>query len=351
MKLRGCIRKTSLLLAVSVIFLAGCGRMKQGEYTQAGYDSIENNQFSQAMDSFDVAQENGEDPLMIARGRGIASYYLMDYQAAVDYYHESMTYTGSNVRDIDYDLNFYLAQAYEKLDEFNEAIATYTAILNLNDKDVMAYYHRGTDYLKVGEHDLAIEDFEKALSLAPGNYDLRIEVAGRLSDNYYEEEGIKYLQNFLVDNEKKLSSFDKGRIYYYMGDLENAKVYLEDARDDDDQNTVLFLGKTYEKLGDYNYAASVYDNFLKRHPESAIIYNQLGLSKLEAGDYEAALNAFMSAKNIENNGIEQTLSYNEIVATEYMGDFKKAKNLMASYLTSYPDDEAAKKENVFLSTR
>ena len=29
MKLRGCIRKTSLLLAVSVIFLAGCGRMKQ----------------------------------------------------------------------------------------------------------------------------------------------------------------------------------------------------------------------------------------------------------------------------------------------------------------------------------
>ena len=59
----------------------------------------------------------------------------------------------------------------------------------------------------------------------------------------------------------------------------------------------------------------------------------------------------MSAKNIENNGIEQTLSYNEIVATEYMGDFKKAKNLMASYMTSYPDDEAAKKENVFLSTR
>ena len=85
--------------------------------------------------------------------------------------------------------------------------------------------------------------------------------------------------------------------------------------------------------------------------ESAIIYNQLGLSKLEAGDYEAALNAFMSAKNIETNGIEQTLSYNEIVATEYMGDFKKAKNLMASYMTSYPDDEAAKKENVFLSTR
>ena len=351
MKLKGSIKKTACLVILGALFLSGCGKGKQGEFTQAGYDSIENSQYSQAMESFDRAQENGEDALMIARGRGIASYYLMDYRGAVDYYHESMSYTGSNVTDLDYDLNFYLAAAYEKLDEYENAIATYTAILNLSDKDVMAYYLRGTDHLKVGEHDQAIEDFEKALTLDPNNYDLRIEVAGRLSENYYEEEGIKYLQNFLVDNEKKLSSFDKGRIYYYMGDLDNAKVYLEDARDDDDQNTVLFLGKTYEKLGDYNYAASVYDNFLKRHPESAVIYNQMGLCKLESGDYEAALNAFVSAKNIENNGLEQTLSYNEIVATEYLGDFKKAKNLMASYLTNYPDDDAAKKENVFLSTR
>ena len=351
MFIRGCINKSLMILSIGMLFLTGCGRNKAGEYTKAGYDAIENNQFTQAMESFEKADENGEDILLIERGKGIASYYLMDYQGAVDHYHAAMTHTGSSVTSMDYDLNFYLAQAYEKLDEFDRAIATYTAILDLSTKDVQAYYYRGTDYLKTGEHDLAIEDFEKALSLDPNNYDLRIEIAGRLSDNYYEEEGIKYLQNFLVDNEKKLSSFDKGRIYYYMGDLDNAKVYLEDARDDDDQNTVLFLGKTYEKLGDYNYAASVYDNFLKRHPESAVIYNQMGLCKLESGDYESALNAFVSAKNIENNGLEQTLSYNEIVATEYLGDFKKAKNLMASYLTSYPDDDAAKKENVFLSTR
>ncbi len=351
MFIRGCINKSLMILSIGMLFLTGCGRNKAGEYTKAGYDAIENNQFTQAMESFEKADENGEDILLIERGKGIASYYLMDYQGAVDHYHAAMTHTGSSVTSMDYDLNFYLAQAYEKLDEFDRAIATYTAILDLSTKDVQAYYYRGTDYLKTGEHDLAIEDFEKALSLDPNNYDLRIEIAGRLSDNYYEEEGIKYLQNFLVENEKKLSSFDRGRIYYYMGNLDEAKVLLEDARDDDDQSTVLFLGKTYEKLGDYNYAASVYDNFLKRHPESALIYNQLGLCKLQSGDHEAALNAFVSAKNIENNGMEQILSYNEIVACEYMGDFKKAKNLMASYLTAYPDDDAAKKENVFLSTR
>lgn len=330
--------------------LCGCGN-KVGEYTQTAMNEIANGQYSQAMDTLNNAEENEEDPMMLARARGIASYYLSDYESAVNYYLESLSYTGSFTKYIDYDLNYYLGQSYEKLDSYDKAIATYTAIIDLSPKEAMAYYYRGTDYLKTGEHDLAIADFEEALKLDSNNYDLRIEIAGRLSENYYEEEGIKYLQNFLVDNEKRLSSFDKGRIYYYMGDLDNAKVYLEDARDDDDQNTVLFLGKTYEKLGDYNYAASVYDNFLKRHPESAVIYNQLGLSKLACGDYESALGAFTNAKNIENNGIEQVISFNEIVAYEKMGDFKRAKSLMSSYMNSYPDDEAAKKENMFLSTR
>lgn len=344
-------RLFTYICTVGCLFvLTGCGN-KVGEYTDTAMNEIANGQYSQAIDTLNNAEENEEDPMMIARARGIASYYLSDYESAVNYYLESLTYTGTFTKYIDYDLNYYLGQSYEKMDSYDKAIATYTAIIDLSPKEAMAYYYRGTDYLKIGEHDLAIADFDEALKLDSNNYDLRIEIAGRLSENYYEEEGTKYLQNFLVDNEKRLSSFDKGRIYYYMGDLDNAKVYLEDARDDDDQNTVLFLGKTYEKLGDYNYAASVYDNFLKRHPESAAVYNQLGLSKIASGDYEAALMAFTNAKNIENNGIEQVISFNEIVAYEKMGDFARAKSLMNSYISSYPDDEAAKKENMFLSTR
>ncbi len=332
------------------ILLTGCGN-KLGEYTEAAINEISDGKYSQAMESLQKAEENEEDMLMLSRARGIASYYLMDYESSVNYLIESLSHTGTYTKYIDYDINYYLGQAYEKLDSYEKAIDTYTAIIDLKPKEVMAYYYRGTNYLRIGEHDKAIEDYEEALRLDSNNYNLRIEIAGRLSENYYEEEGTKYLQNFLVENEKKLSSFEKGRIYYYMNDLDNAKVYLEDARDDDDQSTVLFLGKAYEKLGDYNYAASVYDNFLRRHPESAVIFNQLGLCRMAAGDYSAALTAFTSAKNIENNGIEQVLCFNEIVTYEKMGDFSRAKSLMNTYLSSYPDDEDAKKENLFLSTR
>ncbi|MCR5800413.1 MAG: tetratricopeptide repeat protein [Lachnospiraceae bacterium] len=345
--------KIFIILAVCVMIpgLIGCGSVKLGEHTEAGMIAVSNHDYALAMDSFAKAEENGEDSELLARGRGIASYYMMDYENSVNYYLEALSYSSGIFDYVDYDINFYLASSYEKLDNWEKAVSTYTAILDLHDDDVMAYYRRGTDYLIMGEHDLAIADFDKALELDEDNYDLRIEIAGRLSENYYEEEGIKYLQNFLVEKEKKLTSYDKGRIYYYMGDLDNAKVYLEDARDDDDQNTVFFLGKTYEKLGDYNYAASVYDSFLKRHPESALIYNEMGISKLESGDYAGAMDAFISAKNIDNNGMEQTLMYNEIVAYEYNGDFAKAKNLMSAYVSKYPDDRDAEKESTFLSTR
>ncbi len=48
------------------------------------------------------------------------------------------------------------------------------------------------------------------------------------------------------------------------------------------------LGQTYEALGDYNYAASVYNTYLQNKTPDASLYNQLGLCKLKGGDYEAA---------------------------------------------------------------
>lgn len=333
------------------LLLAGCGVPKAGEYTDAGMTQIENGDYDQALADFEEAANRGENERLIARGKGIACYNLMDYESAVNCYLESLSYSDCKVDDLDFDINFYLADAYEKMGDYQSAIDTYNAILNLREDDVLACYNRGCDYLAVGNHDSAVSDFNKALTLDENNYDLRIEVAGRLNDYGYENEGVQLLQDFLTEKEKKLSDYDKGRIYYYMGDFENARIFLEEARDDDDQNTILYLGKTYEKLGDFNYAASVYDTFLKRHPESALIYNQLGLSKLEAGDYQGALDAFVAGMNIENNGIEQTLMFNEIVAYEYVGDFTQARSVMSTYLKKYPDDSAAQRENIFLASR
>ena len=346
------MQKTVLLIVFTSLFLlSGCDSRAKESDLEAAYTQIEACEYEGALAALDIAEESGEDMAYILRARGVANMGLTNYEEAVEQFIAALGYSDWRIDDFDIDVNYYLADTYERMGKDSEAIDTYSAILGIREKDMLAHYRRGRVRLRQNDHDGALEDFERALKLEPDNYDLRIEIAGRLTESGYEDEGRSYLEQFLAEKEKKLSDFDKGRIYFYMEDYAPAKTYFEEARDDDDQSTILFLGKTYEMLGDYNYATSTYQNYLSKHPEAALIHNQLGLSRLESGDYAGAKEAFQTARNLNNTGIDQTLSFNEIVACEYTGDFNQAKVLMEAYIKKYPDDEAAKREALFLSTR
>ncbi len=331
--------------------LTGCGAFADTKQLDTAVTQIQNYEYEEALATLDAAAEAGEDAQMVARYRGIAHAGLTNYEDAVTCYLEALSYSNLFVRDVDFDLNYYLADAYEKLGMRNEAKAVYSAILQLREQEVNALFLRGRLYLEDGLYDLAIADFDKTVALDKDGYDLRIEIAGLLSEKGYQEEGLHYLQKFLADNEKKLSDYDKGRIYYYMGDYEKAKVALESAKSEASDDIILLLGKSYEQLGDFNYATSVYKNYLEEHPDSAEIFNQLGLCKMKSGEYEEALSAFRSAANVENNGMSQVLEFNQIAAYEHVGNFKQAAVLMEEYLKKYPEDEAAKREYEFLKSR
>ena len=151
-----------------------------------------------------------------------------------------------------------------------------------------------------------------------------------------------------------MTNFEKGQISYYLGNNAEAQSFLEAARNERDQEkepVVIMLGQTGEKQGDYNYAISVYRTYLSENPESATVYNQLGMCQIRQGDYDGAVTSFESGLALEDRGLNQALSLNRITAYEYKGDFETAASLMESYLQTYPDDEAAARENIFLSTR
>ncbi len=178
-----------------------------------------------------------------------------------------------------------------------------------------------------------------------------IQIYIALVDNGYREVGKEYLQQVIADNEKSISNYDLGRIYYYLEDYESAKNYLSQVKISSDYEASLYLGRTYEALGDYNYASSIYNDYTLNDQSKAEIYNQLGLCRMQMQEYELALMAFQSAMNIEGNEMMQTLKFNEIIAYEYMKEYKTAAALMSDYLKTYPDDEAAQRENLFLKTR
>lgn len=331
--------------------LMGCGTSQAEAQLDIAVAQIENFEYDEALVTLDAASEAGEDAQMTARYRGIALSGLTRYEEAVSCYLEALSYSNLFPDDIDFDLNYYLADAYEKMGEREEAQKVYSAILELRPQEVNALFLRGRLYLEDGRLDQALEDFNKTVELDKDGYDLRIEIAGLLTEKGYKDDGLLYLQKFLSENEKKLTDYDKGRIYYYMGDFEKAKVSLESAKAEESDDIILLLGKSYEQLGDYNYATSVYKNYLEENPDSAVIFNQLGLCKMKSGEYEEALSAFRSASNVENNGMSQTLEFNQIAAYEHVGSFKQAAVLMEEYLKKYPEDEEAKREYEFLKSR
>lgn len=339
---------TTMLTAM--LSLYGCNTKNSGKNIQQGFQAVTALQYEEALTCFKTAAEAGENLQEIARGQGIAYLGLAKYEEAIGQFLTALSYSDEFVDDFDFDTNYYLATAYFKNGQTAEAEKVYSAILNLRD-DREARYLRGIVYLEQRKLADAKADFDIALKKDSSDYDMRIEIAQALLEKGYESDAKAYLQAALGNNEKKISDYDKGRLSYYMGDYENARNYLESNRGNKSAESALLLGQTYEKLGDFNYAASIYSNYLTAHPDHVILFNRLGMCKLRAGDAKTALECFEKALALEDTSMMQVLKFNQIVAYEYLGEFEQAKILMKNYLQIYPDDQDAIREYEFLKTR
>ncbi len=328
--------------------LTGCGNVTT-KITE-GMQLVETLDYQGALAVFDEAEAQKENSRLIARGRGIANMGLTDYEQAVQYFTQALEMSSGWVQNVDYDMNYYLATAYTKNGQPAEAKKVYDAILALKPEEKDAYFLRGSSELELGDYDSAKADFDRVISMDPKNYDRLIEIYEVLAEYGYREVGQEYLQNVL-DTAKQLDTYDSGRIYYYLGEYQKAYLALEEAKDKGGADSYLYLGRAYEATGDYNYASSVYSNYLSKQGPDAEIYNQLGLCEMSKKEYQKALEAFQAGKQIEGNSLMQTLSFNEIVAYEYLEDYQKAAVLLKAYLQNYPDDQTAIREQQFLSTR
>ena len=332
------------------LFLAGCGSVNTK--TEEGMQQISALQYSDALVLFDEAQEAGEDMRLIARGRGIAKLGQADYEGARDSFLEALSLSDGFIRNIDYDINYYLADAYAGLGDYEAAEAVYSSIIDLREES-KAYYLRGCMRLKLDMFSMAKDDFDKAASITPDDTALVIKIFMMLDDAGYKEAGLEYISGILDGSEKNISALDKGKLYYYMEDYQTAAVSLEEARnaDQDSAEATLYLGRSYEAIGEYNYASNVYESFLARNSSECLIYDQLAICRMKLGEYAKALDAIQAGMQAGDPSVMRSLSFNEIVAYEHLGEFKKAQALIGSYLEMYPEDEAAKREQIFLQTR
>ena len=292
-----------------------------------------------------------EEGKLAYRSRGIAQLTDGDYDGAVESLTSALSCSNGLIEQADIDISFYMAVAEYKSGNIEKAYDTVDSIIALRPKDDGAYFVRGKINLALGNKDGAISDFDKSVSLAPENYGRYVGIYEELHAKGYDSEASGYLEKALAAG-SKLSDYNKGVLEYYMGSYTEARTDLENAKkSQNNENVTLYLGKTYEALGDDTYAMTIYSDYLRENSSAGRIYEQLAECMLRGGDYNGALETIEAGLSLGGGEGMAGMMFDRVVAYERLYDFESAKKSMEEYLQMFPDDEVARRENVFLSSR
>ena len=341
----------SLLFVIMVFMLGGCGSGTTN--IDKGMAAIESLEYKEALNDFKAAEKAGENERLILRGIGIADMGLTDYKGAVEAFTKALSMNRHLPQAIDYDMDYYLAAAYDKAGDPDKSIGVYNAIISVKPDEADAFYLRGCVELSQDNYNGARADFDRAVDLKTTDYSRARDIYDALATHGYADAGKEILQKVLDKHSATMTDFDLGCFYYDMGQYDKAKEHLETAnKRTPNAETAMYLGKTYEASGDYDYAMSILNGYLSKDKNSAAIYNELGICEMKDEQYSDALASFRSGMGAKDSAsIMQTLKYNEICACEYTMDYSGACKLMKKYLAVYPDDTNAQREYSFLVSR
>lgn len=330
--------------------MCGCSAQKADAYTNAMH-CIETSDYATASSLLGKAVSEGADRKLVYRAEGLAYLGKGDYASAAGSFENALAQSNGIISDVDIDISYYMTVAYYKAGRIQDALDTLDAVIALKPQYDTAYYLRGKINLIGGNKDGAIEDYNKAIELAPTNYDHYIRICEDLRDHGYTSESNEYIERAMASG-GKMSSYRKGVFEYYLGSYTDARNDLENARKSEkNDNLLLYLGRCYEALGDNGYALNIYEEALTTNQSNGRIYNEVALLKIRQRDYRGALEVIDQALTQSDGEGIQNLMYNRIVACEHMYDFKKAAEYMKEYLSAYPDDANAQREYIFLKSR
>ena len=309
---------------------------------------VELGKYDEAEKAFMAAYTDDKTSKAAQWGIGVSSYFLGDYAASMEYFGKVVGNI-SVYDEIDLDSLQYYASLQTYYGDSAGAIDSYTVLIRKNYNIEQQYFLRGSIYAAQGMENEAVLDYEEALKAYGNDYEIYYNIYYSLHKAGFENRAVSYLRRALeVEGADNLL---KGKTYYIIADYENAKKFLSKAMDEGKQEAEFYLAMTYEKLGNNEEAVSMYETYLKNYPSDAGAYNQYGMYCLNKGDYNAALGYFTAGLALGDTDAKRELMFNQACCYEYLYQYSTAYEKFGEYLKLYPNDEAAKHEYDFLSTR
>lgn len=342
-------KRSWIVLLAAALLLGGCTKKEDKKKLENGERLIKEEAYEEALAVFQELEDAKVDMRRVYRGIGFSYMGLGEYENAISALERSLKEAEGKVSDWEYDTNYYLAVALEKNGQRQEAIETWSNLINVR-AEGESYFQRGLLYLESGKEAEAEKDFDAAVAVDEKDAELPVRIYETIGTEY-PDLGRKYLR-LLTERDVKSGEalYYKGLAYLGLDEAEAAEDTLKQAVKNGYSEANLALGEMFNTEESYDYAIGFYQEYLKENPESERAYEELMAAQIEQKDYSGALETLQESEKLENR-TGKVLGWYEIICYEYMGDYGTARDKAAAYIEDWPDDEKAKKEYEFLKTR
>ncbi len=323
-------------------------------YINLGMTYVQMQHYDEALGVFDqaVACAAGNDELQMAkRGAGIVYSNEGHYTMAIEQFEDALSYAGDAYTAAELDILYYLAEAQSRVGDSVSAIKSYTEIIDAND-DANAYMLRGLIYYNIGDYEKTEADLEMAIRMNKKNYRTYLTYYDVLMAQGKTEEAREILLKATKLGGKNGEDYaNRGMIYVYMKDYENAVEAFQKAIDKGYLDAYIGLADTYVSWGDTIQGIACYEAFIDTGKATATAYNQYGLCLMDMERYTEAADIFAKGLELNDRLVDAELMFNEAVAYEQMRDWTTAYEKMKAFVDKYPENEAGQHELIFLETR
>lgn len=339
-----------LTAGLGMILLTGCGGENQKTYEQANAD-LEQGNYDYALNEYQTCISEGYKLLDSYRGSGIVKLRTGDYQGAIDDLTSALNDEKAGKSD-QKDILEYRATAELKAELYDQAMADCQTLAENYSMDANGYYLTGCVALAMDSYDEASSNFSEAYS-ENATYEMAIQIYEAYLERDMEADGTRYLDAALKTEPKSGDDYcERGRVYYYMEDYDNAINELTEAVNKNNVEGMLLLGQVYMAKGDTSNARTFYQQYIDAEGENpAKGYNGLALCDIADGSYDSALQTISQGIVDASSEEMKDLLFNEIVVYEKQMDFATALSKAQTYVETFKDDQAAARELIFLQSR
>ena len=309
------------------------------------------------------------------REAGIRYYRMGWYEDADECFSLALKQKEAFSLKSDKDIYYYLADSEMKRGNYKNAIVYYDKLIKLGESGKDLYGNLGLCCHEAGRDKECYDNLKKAAKASDADAEIIYTLMVTCQNlGYFDEvkqyatEGYKLIKDSLSKETKEvmtsdISDSDKvsskvlmelreyGTFAYLSGEYTVAYTCYDILMKQGASDVTPYVACCLADKGEYEEALNMLLDYTSSNDTNALCDAKIVYCYMQLGKYKEALLLVDKAMSYESQGAIKELLYEKGVALEYTGDFNGAYECFKEYISKYPDDEKARREYDFLSTR